>query len=292
MTLNLKISPKKAAFCIALLLFQNLIFATHKSYFLEIDPSVKTVKTGHFEVEMKETTVFDSPFDTTNLGKEAAHFLEKCKSATGKRNPSVLIYIHGMWGNKPYYLNDNVRNFEAELTNEGQNDVIIYLIWHGDALIYRKNERKAAASVEQIATILNSFLAVENVELKLMCHSMGNFLFTKTINKLNANGQAFEKIILLAPDVDAAFFKAQLPKLKTLTKEIDIFYHRKDLFLRYSAFIHKGKRLGQFVDNQYFTQIKTFDCTAFRNMSIAGKFSRHLYFRTSVETRKIIQSLM
>ncbi len=289
MTPHLK---KIAASVAAFLLFQNIIFAMPKSYFLEIDPSVKTVKMGHFDIESKQIAVIDSLFDTTNVEKDAAYLLEKCISETGKTTPSVLIYIHGMWGNKPYYLDDNARRFEADFTNQGQNDVIIYLIWKGDALMYRKNERKAAASAEPIGTILNGFLSVKNVSLKLMCHSMGNFLFTKTINKLNGKEQAFDKIILLAPDVDAAFFNTQLPKLTILTSEIDIFYHRKDLFLRYSAFIHKGKRLGQFVDNQGIVQIKTFDCTAFRNTSIAGKFSRHLYFRTSVETRKIIRSLM
>ena len=289
MTPHLK---KIAASVAAFLLFQNIIFAMPKSYFLEIDPSVKTVKMGHFDIESKQIAVIDSLFDTTNVEKDAAYLLEKCISETGKTTPSVLIYIHGMWGNKPYYLDDNARRFEADFTNQGQNDVIIYLIWKGDALMYRKNERKAAASAEPIGTILNGFLSVKNVSLKLMCHSMGNFLFTKTINKLNGKEQAFDKIILLAPDVDAAFFATQLPKLKNLTSEIDIFYHRKDLFLRFSAFMHRGKRLGQFGGNQDIVQIKTFDCTAFRNTSIAGKFSRHLYFRTSVETRKIIRSLM
>ncbi len=283
-----KLSPLFGAF----LLFQNVILATPKSYFLEIDPSVKTVKMGHFDMKFKQIAVIDTFFNTINLEKEGAYLLEKCASQTGKTTPSVLIYIHGMWGNKPYYLDDNARRFEADFTNQGQNDVIIYLIWKGDALMYRKNERKATASAEPITAILNGFLSVKNVSLKLMCHSMGNFLFTKTIDKLNGKEQAFDKIILLAPDVDAAFFNTQLSKLTTLTSEIDIFYHRKDLFLRYSAFIHKGKRLGQFGDNQGIVQIKTFDCTAFRNTSIAGKFSRHLYFRTSVETGKIIRSLM
>jgi esterase/lipase superfamily enzyme len=289
MILNLK---NWAAFFVAFLLSINLLSAINKSYFLEIDPSVKTVKSGHFNAKTKQIAVIDSLFHSSNLDNQAAYFLEKCKRATGKIDPCVLIFIHGMWGNKPRYLNDNALDFEADYANEGQNDIIIHLIWQGDALMYRKNERQAVASVEQIAAILNGFLSVKSVHLKLMCHSMGNFLFTKTIDKLNGNGQAFDKILLLAPDVDAAFFATQLPKLKTLTAEIDIFYHRKDLFLRYSAFIHKGKRLGQLADNQSITQIKTFDCTAFRNTSIAGKFSRHLYFKTSIETRKIIRSLM
>ena len=102
----------------------------------------------------------------------------------------------------------------------------------------------------------------------------------------------FSNLSYQAPDVDAAYFNLQLPKLKTLTKELNIFYHKKDLFLRYSAFKHKGKRLGQFADNQGDTAIKTFDCTNFKNTTIAGKFSRHLYYKTSVETKKIIKSLL
>ena len=154
------ILKKWAAFFAAFMLFQNVILSTPKSYFLEIDPSVKTVKMGHFDIKSKQIAVVDSLFNTTNLEKDAAYLLEKCKSTTGKMTPSVLIYIHGMWGNKPYYLNDNARNFEADFTNQGQNDLIIYLIWKGDALIYRKNERKAAASAEPITAILNGFLAV------------------------------------------------------------------------------------------------------------------------------------
>jgi esterase/lipase superfamily enzyme len=292
MTRHLNILQKWAAFFVAFFLYSNTLSAIHKSYFIKIDPSVKMIKTGHFDFKTKQILVFDSLFNQENGRKEAAQFLEKCISETGKTAPSVLIFIHGMWGNKPRYLNDNALDFEADYANEGQNNVIIHLIWQGDAVIYRKNERQAAASAEQMAAILNGFLSVKNVSLKLMCHSMGNFLFTKTIDKLNGNGQIFDKMLLLAPDVDAAFFNTQLPKLKTLTNEIDIFYHRKDLFLRYSAFIHKGKRLGQFADNQGVVKIKTFDCTAFRNTSIAGKFSRHLYFKTSIDTRKIIQSLM
>jgi esterase/lipase superfamily enzyme len=289
MTLHFK---RLATFSIGFLLFQHMVLATPKSYFLEIGPSVKMAKTGHFDAKTKQIAVVDSLFNPSNTDIQAAYFLEKCKQSTTKTTPSVLIFIHGMWGNKPHYLNDNALDFEADYANEGQNDVIIHLIWQGNALIYRKNERQAAASVEQMATILNGFLAVKNVSLKLMCHSMGNFLFTKTVEKLNGNGQIFNKILLLAPDVDATFFKTQLPKLTTLAAEISVFYHRKDLFLRYSAFIHRGKRLGQFIDNQGITPIKTFDCTAFRNTSVAGKFSRHLYFKTSVETRRIIKSLM
>ncbi len=292
---------KWAAFFVAFLLFETAISAMPKSYFLNIDPSVKTIKTGHFDFKSKQIAVFDSLFNREKkIEDEAALFLEKCLLQSKKKDSrrkigtssSVLIFIHGMWGNKPYYLNGNAQDFETDYANEGQNDVIIYLIWQGDALIYGHNQREAVASVEQVSAILNGFLSVKNIELKLMCHSMGNFLFTKTIEKLNNNAQIFEKIVLLAPDVDAVYFNAQLPKLKTLTKELNVFYHRKDLFLRYSAFKHKGKRLGQFADNQGDTTIRTFDCTHFKNRTIAGKFSRHLYYKTSVDTKKILKSLL
>jgi esterase/lipase superfamily enzyme len=295
-------NKKWAALFVAFLLFQNTIMAKPKSYFLQIDPSrsnrdvvspsLKTIKTGHFDFKTKQKVVVDSLIQAQNIEKGSAIFLQKCLLETTKTTPSVLIYIHGMWGNKPYYLNDNAQDFEANYANEGQNDIIIYLIWQGDALIYGRNYREATASVEQVTAILNGFLTVKNVELKVMCHSMGNYLFTKTIEKLNANEQIFQKILLLAPDVDAAYFASQLPKLKTLTKELDIFYHRKDLFLWYSGIRNGGTRLGRFVANQGETAIKTFDCTRFKNTSIAGKFSRHLYFRTSVDTRKIIKSLL
>jgi esterase/lipase superfamily enzyme len=98
--------------------------------------------------------------------------------------------------------------------------------------------------------------------------------------------------VLLAPDVDAAYFTSQLPKLKTLTHELAIFYHRKDLFLWYSALMHRGKRLGQFADSNGDTAINTYDCTAYKNRTIAGKFSRHLYYKTSMETQKIIKSIL
>ncbi len=296
---HFKILQKFIAFSVAFLLIQNIVLAKQKSYFIKMAPSVKTIKTGHFDFKTKEVTVIDSLIAEQDIEKEAARFLEKCLWETtktdireGETHPSVLVFIHGMWGNKPYYLNDNAFDFETDYANKRQNDLIISLIWQGDALIYGRNQREAAASVEQVAAVLNGFLSVKNARLKLMCHSMGNFLFTKTIDKLKGNGQAFQKILLFAPDVDAAYFKSQLPKLRTLTRELDIFYHRKDLFLWYSALRHGGKRLGQFADSEGETMIKTYDCTSFKNTSIAGKFSRHLYFKTSVDTRKIIRSLM
>jgi esterase/lipase superfamily enzyme len=291
--MKMQLYKSLAAFFAAFFLSKIALSAMPKSYYLNIDPSVKTIKTGHFDFKSKEIAVFDSLFNQDkNTEQEAALYLEKCLSNAKKEHPSVLIFIHGMWGNKPYYLNDNAQVFETEYADTGQNDVIIYLIWQGDALIYGNNRRQASASVAQVSAILNGFLSIKNVELKLMCHSMGNYLFTKTIEKLNGNEQYFQKIVLLAPDVDVDYFTSQLPKLMSLTRELDIFYHRKDLFLWYSALMHGGKRLGQFADNQGDLKIKTYDCTNFKNTTIAGKFSRHLYYKTSVETQKIIKSIL
>ena len=275
----MRFSWKIYAVCVSLLMLNSRVFATTKqakSLFFRVDLEQNRTHFGHFETKNHEIKAIESKKMAAYNENDVMQVLKNELDSTLK-NHRVLIFIHGMWGNRKLTLNDNILELE---TNYGAvNDFIVHIIWEAESLNERKCRRNALNSTTFVTPILRGILNLENVSSTLMCHSMGNFIFFELIDSLQEVTRPFEKVFLLAADVALPVFNKKLDILACVAKTTEVYYNKKDFILFLSGIVNGEKRLGKkgaTVDRDF---IEITDCTKEKNYGFIGRLTQHSYYK-------------
>ena len=275
----MRFSWKTFAVCLSFMLLHSSIFANTKqakSLFFRIDLKQHMTYFGHFETKKHKITAIESKKMELFNENDVRQVLKNELDSTLK-NHRVLVFIHGMWGNRKLTLNDNVPELE---TNYGAaNDFIIHIIWESQPLNERKCRNNALNSTAFITPILRGVLNLENTSSNLMCHSMGNYLFFELIDSLQDRPQPFEKIFLMAADVSLPVFNKKLDILERVGKTTEVYYNRKDLILFLSGIVNGEKRLGKKGTKIHRDFIEITDCSKQKNYGFIGWLTQHSYFK-------------
>lgn len=247
-----------------------------KSLFFKVDLKHDMVHFGHFETQNHKIKTIESKQMVAYNENDVMQVLKTELDSTLK-NHRVLVFIHGMWGNRKLTLNDNIPELE---TNYGTaNDVIVHVIWESQPINERKCRNNARLSTTLITPILRGVLNLENTSSSLMCHSMGNYLFFELLDDMQNLTQPFEKIFLMAPDVSLPVFNKKIDVLGHVGKMTQVYYNKKDLILFFSGIANGEKRLGKkgtTVDRDF---IEILDCTKDKNYGFIGWLTQHSYFK-------------
>lgn len=185
------------------------------------------------KIEMQESVAF---FDELK---------QRLQASDGKK---AFVFIHGF----------NVA-FEEAARRTAQihydlafTGVPIFFSWpsHAQFSKYRDDE----ASAEWSEPHLKAFFAdlatnFEADEIFVIAHSMGNRPTSRALGVLFKErpelATRFKEIILVAPDVDAAVFKAEIaPPLLASGRRVTLYASSKDVALKVSELINGGQRLG------------------------------------------------
>ncbi len=275
----MRFSWKTFTVCVSFMLLHSFIFANTKqpkSLFFRVDLKQNMTHFGHFETKNNKIKAIESKKMGTYNENDVMQILKNALDSTLK-NHRVLVFIHGMWGNRKLTLNDNVPELE---TNYGTaNDFIIHIIWEGQPLNERKCRKNALNSTSFVTPILRGVLNLENTSSSLMCHSMGNYLFFELIDSLQDVTQPFEKIFLMAADVSLPVFNNKLDILERVGKTTEVYYNKKDLILFLSGLVNGEKRLGKKgtkIDRDF---IEITDCTKEKNYGFIGRLTQHSYYK-------------
>ena len=174
-----------------------------KSLFFKIDLKKNIVHFGYFLTKDHHLKVVETNILTQYDENEVQRIIEQQIDATLTQH-KALIFIHGMWGNKKRFLNDNIFDFEKDYGTA--NDVIVHIIWDAKSVNVATCRRHARKSTPFVTAILRGVLQMNDVSPTLMCHSMGNYLFFEMMDSLQQSPQPFEQILLVAADVSLPVF--------------------------------------------------------------------------------------
>ena len=271
----MRFSWKTFTVCVSFMLLHSFIFANTKqpkSLFFRVDIEQNMIHFGHFDTKNHKIKAIESQDMATYNENDVMQILKNELDSTFK-NHRVLVFIHGMWGNRKLTLNDNIAELE---TNYGaSNDFIVHIIWESQSLNERKCRKNALNSTSFITPILRGVLNLEQTSSSLMCHSMGNFIFFELIDSLQGLPQPFEKIFLLAADVALPVFNKKLDILECVGKTTEVYYNKRDLILFLSGIVNGEKRLGKKgvkIDRDF---IEITDCSKDKNYGFIGRLTQH-----------------
>lgn len=169
----------------------------------------------------------------------------------------VLVFIHGY---NTSFENAAIQavQMKADLNFPGP---VILFTWPslGETLGYFTDKGNAKKTISPLADYLN-YLAEGDQngkfpppgKINVLAHSMGNWVFLNAIGLLNAQKRflrsSLNKVILAAPDVSRVSFMQWAPVVVSGSKNVTLYYSRKDTALDLSHIIHRGVRAGATVN--------------------------------------------
>ena len=177
---------------------------------------------------------------------EAGAFWKEFINSTGQNRPT--LYIHGYRMSfaracrHAAHLQDNL-----ELTGR-----LVLFNWpsNGTALGYSKDEANVIWSIPDIRQTIDRM--VEHFgpgEFNIIAHSLGARgmldALLETKGATDANGPIVNRLILIAPDVDAGIFAQKADDVRQTARKITIYVSSKDSPLALSREVHGYPRLGQ-----------------------------------------------
>jgi esterase/lipase superfamily enzyme len=185
-------------------------------------------------------------------------FLRTMRSLVGEQGQDTFVFVHGF----------NV-SFEWSILTAARlkHDIrfagpMLAFSWASEGRSfdllnpsgpYRRDEAKAAASVDQLVTFLSELDAQRRDQgqpgrIHLLAHSMGNRVLLGALERLSlreTDAAKFGHVIFAAPDVDATTFVNQFQRAHRLVESTTLYFCDEDQALKLSQRINNDSRVGQ-----------------------------------------------
>ena len=193
---------------------------------------------------------------------------ENYRQNASKNKADLLVYIHGLWGDRRGYFANNLHESDVHYAQNSESSVAFTLsiIWHTHYPSYWYCQKKCKIIAENFAPFFwkNTSKMQEIVskmpfsgKMHLLCHSMGNYFFEKMLPSSSQLTQPiFQEIVLAAADVADDFMEKQDSALKSIGHEIVVLNNQKDRLLWLSKWANWRSRLGNQTP-QYFDEKKS-----------------------------------
>jgi esterase/lipase superfamily enzyme len=209
---------------------------------------------------------FDGETYSATLTKPSEFLKALQESAAGQRK-HVVIYVHG-FDDAPIEVLRKGREIEQGLNTrapspaESPKALLIPFIWPcsqtnwppGPLKLknrYHQDQANSHAYAGCLARIFNWATEVTMpsclLEVSVICHSMGNLVFTRAVKKLRKMRQnvplLFNLLAMVAADVDAQVFTKD-PFVCSIAHRSQIYFNPRDVALKKSATVNGARRLG------------------------------------------------
>ncbi len=187
----------------------------------------------------------------------------------------VVLFVHGYNIN---FLKGCSRSAVFQQTLDEHSRLLLFS-WPSDGTLvsYTRDEADIEWSQQSLETVIRKLTAIYGAKrLNIVAHSLGA-RGTVRVLQLIARGddsKQINELVLLAPDIDADFFRAVFPDLKKITHRISLYSSENDQPLRLSGEVHGYPRLGEAGKN--LVVLKDMDTI---DVSISGgrEVTGHLY---------------
>jgi len=198
---------------------------------------------------------------------------------TELKDQPVLVYIHG-YNNSFRAALERAAQVKKDL---GWKGAMIAYSWPslGSLPKYFDDLANARDSVPMVAEFLSDLKKnLPGQKINILAHSMGNFLFLKTVDYGVRNGLFkagdFHRVVLAAPDVSATDFKKFGPEVVKVADAVTYYFSKNDVAVRISSDIRIGlDRAGR--DYVAVEGMKAIDAS---DVSFARQGYGHDYFGT------------
>ena len=197
------------------------------------------------------------------------------KAASESSKNKVVLFIHG------YNINFVKGCNRAALFQQtlDANSRLLLFSWPSDGALvsYTRDEADIEWSqqyLEPVIERLSSIYGPENVNV--VAHSLGSRGVFRVLQLLSRkdNRKHINELVLLAPDIDTAVFRAAFPDLKKIAKRITLYSSENDQPLRLSNEVHGNPRLGEAGENLVLIKgMDTIDVSLSGGREVTG----HLY---------------
>jgi esterase/lipase superfamily enzyme len=207
----------------------------------------------------------------------------------GSAQKQALVFLHGF---NTTFSGAALRTAQVAY-DLGFDGPAIFYSWpsHGDLspLGYNADGRNADLTVAQFKQFLEQLSARTGARtVHLIGHSMGGRILVRALGEMAAGGAAprFKRVILMAPDIDAALFRQLAAQMETRADEITLYASSRDLALKASNFYAGYPRAGQGGDKVVLVSgINTIDASSV-DTSLLGAL--HQYY---ADSRTILSDL-
>ena len=197
------------------------------------------------------------------------------KAASESSKNKVVLFIHG------YNINFVKGCNRAALFQQtlDANSRLLLFSWPSDGALvsYTRDEADIEWSqqyLEPVIERLSSIYGPENVNV--VAHSLGSRGVFRVLQLLSRkdNRKHINELVLLAPDIDTAVFRAAFPDLKKIAGRITLYSSENDQPLRFSNEVHGNPRLGEAGENLVLIKgMDTIDVSLSGGREVTG----HLY---------------
>jgi esterase/lipase superfamily enzyme len=198
-----------------------------------------------------------------NFTARSANYLEKpalvsALSASAKRTSGgkVLIFVHGFNN----HFDEAVFRFAQIIHDSKVPAIPVLFSWPSRGLVglsaYKDDLQSATDSEAALVQLLDLVGANSNVkEVTILCHSMGCFLTLEALRSKAVRdgkvGGKVKNVLLVAPDVDATLFEAEMQQMGRARPRFALFLSQDDNALKLSKMIGGGiTRLGEIDPDQ------------------------------------------
>lgn len=187
------------------------------------------------------------------------HFLlEKLELITrdvfreGLAEDDVLLFIHG-YNTRFDFAVLRAAQLTHDLEFPGKS---VAFVWPSAASTrrYAHDEEQAARSVDPLAALLSQLAHSPDDQprkLHVIVHSMGNRIFLAAVRQWELQlgqeagvNKRIGRVVLAAPDVDAATFAALVPSVIRMSERTTLYYCEQDRALEVSRLVHLNKPVG------------------------------------------------
>jgi esterase/lipase superfamily enzyme len=210
----------------------------------------------------------------------ATQFREEIAKRTREAGGRELVaYFHGY---NTGFIKACRRAATLARTLQDDGDLVLFS-WPsaGSAVSYTRDESNAEWSQADIENFLAGLIdTVGASDVQLVGYSMGARVLVDALVHMQPRHEdavAFDRLVLIAPDIDTAMFRAILPVLRMRVHSITLYASRNDTALKLSRQIHGYPRLGEAgADLPLLEGVETIDVSNARRYSFSGHIY-HLY---------------
>lgn len=179
------------------------------------------------------------------LPLEAAAFERRLQTPSDSDRP-IVVFVHGY----AYGFQRACRRAAQMQRQLGHRAIVALFSWpsDGNPVDYVSDLADAEWAGRDLAEVVSKLAAAAGPErLRLVSHSLGARTVVEALTRLRLTQETplAEHLVLLAPDLDSATFRAQWPLLAPMFRFATLYASESDAPLSAAASLHEQPRLGQ-----------------------------------------------
>jgi esterase/lipase superfamily enzyme len=199
-------------------------------------------------------------------------FRLRTAAETGDPKHPLILFVHG-FNNSFETAAERAAMFSKDLQPDVSANAAIFS-WpsHESLFKYSADEDSVLVNQDRAREVLEILRRHDSSSVVLIGHSMGCRVLTFALREIELirNGEKppklghpqFAHLILIEPDVDAEYFRENIPRLRAMCGDVTVYVSNHDKALGFSNFLHSDPREGELGTQGLKKKIDVIDASA------------------------------